>query len=169
MFSFLIRGFEGLPHCQWKPERMHSFWLSLTMRESLEASDQNTEHWPPFLSLSLIKTVSSCVVQIVCVITSQGSSNPNCSLFFSFSLYLSISRSIFLYVYLSFFLTIPPPPSLSLPDLSETAWWSSKRMKLGHGGQTKALTAPLCCQSQQNIDCWSTARQGNLKICHRSH
>ena len=28
--------------------------------------------------LSLIKTVSSCVVQIVCVITNQGSSNPNC-------------------------------------------------------------------------------------------
>ena len=27
---------------------------------------------------SLIKTVSSCVVQIVCVITNQGSSNPNC-------------------------------------------------------------------------------------------
>ena len=28
--------------------------------------------------ISLIKTVSSCVVQIVCVITNQGSSNPNC-------------------------------------------------------------------------------------------
>ena len=56
----------------------HSFWLSLTMRESLETSDLHTEHRPPFLSLSLIKTVSSCVVQIVCVITNQGSSNPNC-------------------------------------------------------------------------------------------
>ena len=56
-----------------KPERM---WL--TMRESLETSALPTEHRPPFLSLSLIKTVSSCVVQIVCVITNQGSGNPNC-------------------------------------------------------------------------------------------
>ena len=56
----------------------HSFWLSLTMRESLETSALLTEHRPPFLSLSLIKTVSSCVVQIVCVITNQGSGNPNC-------------------------------------------------------------------------------------------
>ena len=48
------------------------------MRESLETSDLHTEHRPPFLSLSLIKTVSSCVVQIVCVITNQGSTNPNC-------------------------------------------------------------------------------------------
>ena len=56
-----------------------SFWLSLTMRESLETSDlKKTEHRPPFLSLPLTKTVSSCVVQIVCVITNQGSSNPNC-------------------------------------------------------------------------------------------
>ena len=28
----------------------HSFWHSLTMRESLETSDLKTEHWPPFLS-----------------------------------------------------------------------------------------------------------------------
>ena len=56
----------------------HSFWLSLTMRESLETADLHTEHRPPFLSPSLIKTVSSCVVQIVCVTTNQGSSNPNC-------------------------------------------------------------------------------------------
>ena len=48
------------------------------MRESLETSDLHTEHRPPFLSPSLIKTVSSCVVQIVCVTTNQGSSNPNC-------------------------------------------------------------------------------------------
>ena len=52
--------------------------FSLTMRESLETSALPTEHRPPFLSLSLIKTVSSCVVQIVCVITNQGSGNPNC-------------------------------------------------------------------------------------------
>ena len=52
--------------------------FSLTMRESLETSALLTEHRPPFLSLSLIKTVSSCVVQIVCVITNQGSGNPNC-------------------------------------------------------------------------------------------
>ena len=48
------------------------------MRESFETSALLTEHRPPFLSLSLIKTVSSCVVQIVCVITNQGSGNPNC-------------------------------------------------------------------------------------------
>ena len=56
----------------------HSFWLSLTMRESLETSalKLNIDHRSCLLSL--IKTVSSCVVQIVCVITNQGSSNPNC-------------------------------------------------------------------------------------------
>ena len=48
------------------------------MRESLETSalQLNIDHRSCLLSL--IKTVSSCVVQIVCVITNQGSSNPNC-------------------------------------------------------------------------------------------
>ena len=74
-----------------KPERILS-GFSLTMRESLETSALPTEHRPPFLSLSLIKTVSSCVVQIVCVITNQGSGNPNCFEFsglFPVSLFLS--------------------------------------------------------------------------------
>ena len=52
--------------------------LIVSESQTLETSDLKTEHRPPFLSLSLIKTVSSCVVQIVCVITNQGSSNPNC-------------------------------------------------------------------------------------------
>ena len=77
--QFLDQTFRGLPHRPVKARKnVHSFWLSLTMRESLETSDLKTEHRPPFLSLSLMKTVSSCVVQIVCVITNQGSSNPNC-------------------------------------------------------------------------------------------
>ena len=56
------------------------FFRSDVSRDSLIVSEsqKECEHRPPFLSLSLIKTVSSCVVQIVCVITNQGSSNPNC-------------------------------------------------------------------------------------------
>ena len=54
----------------------YSFWLPLTMRESLETSDLITEHWPPFL-----KNIKNCGLlcrsNCVCV-TSQGSSNPNC-------------------------------------------------------------------------------------------
>ena len=79
--QFLDQTFRGTPSSSVKARKKHSFWLSLTMRESLRTSDLKTEHRPPFLSLSLIKTVSSCVVQIVCVITNQGSSNPNCSNF----------------------------------------------------------------------------------------
>ena len=39
-----------------------------------------SDHWTltTVPVLSLIKTVSSCVVQSVCVIMNQGSSNPNC-------------------------------------------------------------------------------------------
>ena len=60
-------------------ECWHSFWLSLTMRESLETSDQKTEHWPPFLSLSLIKKLCPLVLFKSCVLSRiKGSSNPNC-------------------------------------------------------------------------------------------
>ena len=54
MFGERIRRFEGLPHGQWKPER-NSFWLLLTMRESLKMSDPFTERWPPLLSCRLQK------------------------------------------------------------------------------------------------------------------
>ena len=72
--------FRGTPSSSVKSQKECDFLsgFSLTMRESLETSALPTEHRPPFLSLSLIKTVSSCVVQIVCVITNQGSGNPNC-------------------------------------------------------------------------------------------
>ena len=51
----------------------HSFWLSLTMRESLETSALLTEHRPPFLSLSLIKlcplvSFKSCVLSRIRVL-----------------------------------------------------------------------------------------------------
>ena len=57
-----------------------SFSLAFTDDEGVPRNvcSFKTEHWPPFLSLSPIKTVFSCVVQIVCVITNQGSGNPNC-------------------------------------------------------------------------------------------
>ena len=63
--------FRGTPSSSVKA-RKNSFFVRR------ETSALLTEHRPPFLSLSLIKTVSSCVVQIVCVITNQGSGNPNC-------------------------------------------------------------------------------------------
>ena len=46
--------------------------LTLTIRESFETSDYRSEHFTtvPFLSIT---QVSDCIVQIVCLITSQGS------------------------------------------------------------------------------------------------
>ena len=78
MFSVESRRFEGLPHRQWTPERM-SFFLAFTDDEGVPRN-VCSQHWTltTVPVLSLIKTVSSCVVQIVCVITNQGSSNPNC-------------------------------------------------------------------------------------------
>ena len=74
MFSDEIRRFEGLPHRQWK-----SFFLAFTDDEEVPRNVWS-HHWTltTVPVLSLIKTVSSCVVQIVCVITNQGYSNPNC-------------------------------------------------------------------------------------------
>ena len=51
--------FRGTPSSSVKARKNDSFWLSLTMRESLETSALLTEHRPPFLSLSLIK---NCVL-----------------------------------------------------------------------------------------------------------
>ena len=48
------------------------------MSESIEKSALKLNIVHRSCLLSLIKPVSSCVVQIVCVITNQGSSNPNC-------------------------------------------------------------------------------------------
>ena len=48
---------------------------SSSVKARKNALSLNIDHVPV---LSLIKTVSSCVVQIVCVITNQGSRNPNC-------------------------------------------------------------------------------------------
>ena len=72
MFSGEIKRFEGLPHRQ-------SFFLAFTDDEGVPRNVWS-HHWTltTVPVLSLIKTVSSCVVQIVCVITNQGSSNPNC-------------------------------------------------------------------------------------------
>ena len=44
--------------------------------DSLIVSESQKECAVPVLSI--IKTASSCVAQNVCVITTQGSSNPNC-------------------------------------------------------------------------------------------
>ena len=56
-----------------------AFFLAFTDDEGVPRN-VCTQHWTlttvPVLSLKI--TVSSCVVQIVCVITNQGSSNPNC-------------------------------------------------------------------------------------------
>ena len=76
------RRFEGLPHRHWKPEKCLSGFDILSGFTDDEGVPQNvwSKNWTltTVPILSLIKTVSSCVVQIVCVITNQGSSNPNC-------------------------------------------------------------------------------------------
>ena len=60
-------------------QKDHSFFLAFTDDEGVPRNVWS-HHWTltTVPVLSLIKTVSSCVVQIVCVITNQGSSNPNC-------------------------------------------------------------------------------------------
>ena len=85
MFSFVIRRFEGLPHRQWKPERMRKqesqkeFFLAFTDDEGVPRNVWSQNWTLTTVPVpSLIKTVSSCVIQIVCVITNQGSNNPNC-------------------------------------------------------------------------------------------
>ena len=88
--QFCDQTFRGTPSSSVKARKECLFWLSLTMRESLSflafTDDEGVPRnvWSQNWTLttvtvpSLIKTVSSCVVQIVCVITNQGSSNPNC-------------------------------------------------------------------------------------------
>ena len=68
--------------CQWKCRKFavcctHSFWLSMTMRESLEASDLYHRTLTTVPVRSSIKTASACIVQIVCVTMNQGSGDPN--------------------------------------------------------------------------------------------
>ena len=50
--QFWDQTFRGTPSSSVKARKKKNrhFWLSLTMRESLETSDPKTEHWLPFLS-----------------------------------------------------------------------------------------------------------------------
>ena len=68
-----------LQSCSKWPRDLPGFFLAFTDDEGVPRNVWS-HHWTltTVPVLSLIKTVSSCVVQIVCVITNQGSSNPNC-------------------------------------------------------------------------------------------
>ena len=78
--------FRGTPSLSVKARKnvissknVKTFFLAFTDDEGVPRNVWS-HHWTSTTVpvLSLIKSVSSCIVQIVCVITNQGSSNPNC-------------------------------------------------------------------------------------------